>query len=376
MPYQLSIPARINILGNPSDANEGDFATLSCAVNLYAGAQIEAADPIVLELLECSNDQITSLLKQSFGRSDLPLPYDGQLDLVKAGLNRLYAFSPELRRKMNQHGFKFAVWTEVPQQSGLGGSSLFVLLILAALRALYQLDAQQHNDYVLAELAQRVEALELGITCGYADRYVPLFGGLAYLDYRGKLLQQPLGEEPFATYEHLTPWIDHIPLLAVTSGVQHQSGDVHGRMRPRYLEEYQSWQAQGGPIPAMVAWMQTAYQTAWRGKMALLRQDWHTFGALMDQNHQVVDQMMSYCGFESGAGWANNLLIETAKRSGALGAKLTGAGAGGSVFALVLPEQQPALQQAWQEALQGAGLQQGKIFQPHIARRGLIVEAI
>ena len=31
MRYQLTVPARINILGNPSDANEGDFATITAA---------------------------------------------------------------------------------------------------------------------------------------------------------------------------------------------------------------------------------------------------------------------------------------------------------------------------------------------------------
>lgn len=47
--------------------------------------------------------------------------------------------------------------------------------------------------------------------------------------------------------------------------------------------------------------------------------------------------MMTYCGFEDGAGWANNLLIDVARQNGALGAKLTGAGGGGSVFALPEP---------------------------------------
>jgi hypothetical protein len=42
--YRLSIPARINILGNPGDANEGDFATLSAAVEVRARALVEPAE--------------------------------------------------------------------------------------------------------------------------------------------------------------------------------------------------------------------------------------------------------------------------------------------------------------------------------------------
>ena len=78
----------------------------------------------------------------------------------------------------------------------------------------------------------------LGITCGYADRYVPLFGGLAYLDYRGKLYQEPIGEEPFATYERLDALVPDPPLIIVFTGVARDSGDVHSVMRARYLEEH------------------------------------------------------------------------------------------------------------------------------------------
>jgi hypothetical protein len=46
MRCKLTIPARINVLGNPSDANEGDFATISAAVDIRAGAVVEDADPL------------------------------------------------------------------------------------------------------------------------------------------------------------------------------------------------------------------------------------------------------------------------------------------------------------------------------------------
>jgi galactokinase/mevalonate kinase-like predicted kinase len=75
----------------------------------------------------------------------------------------------------------------------------------------------------------------LGIAAGFADRYVPLFGGLAYIDYRGKLYHTEVRQGPLVTYERLDKYITSIPLVAVTTGVHHDSGDIHGRMRPRYL---------------------------------------------------------------------------------------------------------------------------------------------
>ncbi len=234
MKYRIKVPARINILGNPSDANEGDFATISAAIDLYAGARLEPAADIVLEMW--ANENPAQALEQvTYPRDTAPLLYDGQLDLLKGAINRLRLFSPEFRQKLSEQGVRIATWTEVPRQSGLGGSSLFVIAALAGLRALYNLDPLVHNDYVLAELTQRVEAKELGIACGFADRYVPLFGGLAYLDYRGKLHHNDIFEEPYVTYERLDPWMEYLTLVAICTGIQHDSGDVHGPMRARYL---------------------------------------------------------------------------------------------------------------------------------------------
>jgi galactokinase/mevalonate kinase-like predicted kinase len=374
MRYRLTVPARINVLGNPADANEGDFSTISVAVDIRAGALIEPAKGLVLEALERTDGDFGSILRLDLERDAVPLPYDGQLDLLKGAVNRLHDFSAEFRVKFAQRGVHLAAWTDVPRQSGLGGSSLFVLLALAGLREFYDLDRQVHNDYVLAEVTQRVEAKELGITCGFADRYVPLFGGVAYLDYRGKLYHKNVHDEPYVTYERLDPWVDDLPLVAISTGIQRDSGDVHGRMRPRYVREYDAWFQAGGEPPSMVRLMSGAWESAWRGKIALLAGDWETFGALMNENHRLVNEMMAYCCFEDGAGWANNLLIDAALSNGALGAKLTGAGGGGSVFALVHPGQEGRLMELWRRTAIEAGLTAAQIYRPNISRRGLVVE--
>lgn len=367
MRYRLRIPARINILGNPTDANEGDFATISAAIDLFAEAVIEDSDQIIFEngAGRCERDCL-----------EIPLAYDGELDLLKGAVNRLYQYSDEFRSKLSERGFRISIQSDVPRQSGLGGSSLITLLALAGLRELYHLDRGLLNDYILSELAQRVEAKELGITCGFADRYVPLFGGIAYLDYRGKLHQADINEEPYVTYERLDSWAPELPLVAIMTGIQHDSGDVHGRMRPRYVDEYDAWMLRGGAAPDLVRLMQQAGETAWRGKIALLSGDLSTFGRLMTHNHRLVDEMMCLCGFQDGAGWANNLCIQTAMQNGALGAKLTGAGGGGSVFALVQPGEEEQLMNAWRLAADQNNLHQALIFQPRISRLGLNIQKI
>jgi galactokinase/mevalonate kinase-like predicted kinase len=368
----LTVPARINLLGNPGDANEGDYATISAAIDVRAGVLLEPAQGLVLEFV-ASEAGGTPEMRVMASTDDYPLPYGDRADLVKGACNRLHAFSAEFRSKHAAQGVKIATWTDVPFQSGLGGSSLFVLLTLAGLREFYDLDRRLLNDYVVAELAQRVESEELGITCGFADRYVPLFGGIAYVDYRGKLEHRDIGEEPFATYERLDTMVQDLPLVMASTGLKRDSGDVHGTMRPRYLDEHRQWQRNGGEPPPMVRLMSGAWETAWRGKTALLRGDLPKVGLLMNENHRLVDEMMSYCGFEDGAGWANNMLIETALENGALGAKLTGAGGGGSVFALTRPGEEQRLAEAFERAIASAGLSDARVAQPRVSRDGLVV---
>ena len=372
MHLSLTLPARINVLGNPSDALEGAHAVISAAVEIRAGAFVEEADQLTFEALHREDDGWA--VTERLSADPHNLSYDGHFDLSKGAINRLCRYTPELRELIAQRPFKIATWSDVPRQSGMGGSSLFVLLTLAALRAFYDLDPLRHNDYLLAELTQRVECQELGIMCGFADRYVPLFGGLAYMDFRGKLYHKPIKEERYVTYERLDDYVPHLPLVIAYTGIVRDSGDVHGCLRPRYLEEHECYQAQGGEPPFMVRVMEEVGATAWRGKIALLEGDWETFGALMNENHRLVNEMMHYCGFDEGAGWANNLLIETALAQGALGAKLTGAGGGGSVFALVRPGEEERmadvlLRTARQKALDGA-----RVFHCRIARRGLVLE--
>ena len=63
------------------------------------------------------------------------------------------------------------------------------------------------------------------------------------------------------------------------------------------------------------------------GKKALLTRDWEWLGELMNENHQLTDELV-------GAGEENNRLIRAALDAGALGAKLSGAGRGGTIIAL------------------------------------------
>ncbi len=355
---EVSLPARINIVGSPTDAVEGSYATISAAVAMRGGAHIEAAEH--LEFRRASG------AAASFPRAHIADA--GGFDVETAAVNALLRYAPELAVSLKERGAAISTWTDIPASSGLAGSSVLVLAVLAALRAFYELDAQRYNDYVLAEIAQRAEEEEMGVVCGFADRYVPLFGGLAYLNYHGKLWHAPLGEEPFATYERLDRFVPELRFCVATTGVRRDSGEVHAPMRARYLAERRAGRG------ALLGLARQLGETAWRGKIALLAGDLEAFGRQITRNQELIDDMMSQCGFAGGAGPEVRLLIQAARAAGALGAKLTGAGGGGAIFALPVPDRAAQLADALRAAAARGGMSDSDVFVLPISEVGLVMK--
>ncbi|MHA1728497.1 MAG: hypothetical protein ACTSWY_07165 [Promethearchaeota archaeon] len=91
---------------------------------------------------------------------------------------------------------------------------------------------------------------------------------------------------------------------------------------------------------------------AWRSRFSLMKHDWKTLGTFFEQNNRIIEKIMKYCGFKHGIGWANKTLIDLIKNDpDVYSIKLTGAGQGGSVFALVKNEEMERLITLWRERL-------------------------
>jgi galactokinase/mevalonate kinase-like predicted kinase len=332
----VTVPARINILGNPTDGNEGDFYTISAAINIYGGAIVEPAKRLTFRYVAGPASKKVLTWSAAPRPAELRVRKDDSFSIFAATLRGLMKFHPPARALLDERPVCASLWTKVPRQSGLGGSSVLVLALLNALRAYYGLDRAALHDYALAELTQRIEEREMGVTCGYADRYVPQLGGLAYIDYRDKLHHRPIGREPLATYERLDPLAQPPRFIIGFSGIRRESGDVHSVMRGRYLADWERQQRRPAFTSTILERFEQIGETARGGKVCLLRGDLAGFGRLMNRNHALMNAIMRDCGFAAGAGELNNRLIKAALQAGALGAKLSGAGGGGSV--LILPE--------------------------------------
>ena len=237
---------------------------------------------------------------------------------------------------------------------------MLLLAVLAALRAHYGLDPRRYNDYVLAEIAQRAEEHDLGVVCGYADRYVPLFGDLAYVSYHGKLWHAPLGEEPFATYEKLGA---HVPAAALRRRHHRRASATRARCMRRC-----------GRATSRSAGAAADRCSSWRGRWArppgaarsrCSPATWTAFGRQIDRNQELVDEMMTALRLRRPAPATRCAPWSPPRAPPArCGAKLTGAGGGGAIFALPRPGEEDALADALRAAARSSAYRQRGIRRP------------
>jgi galactokinase/mevalonate kinase-like predicted kinase len=289
-----SAPGRAGIIGNPTDMYGG--AVLSCSVDKRARVTVTPAPHLVLETggQEC---RITS-------RDDLRPQHD-RFDVARAVLD--YMRLPPLACRVCYE-------SEIPLRSGLSGSTALVVALLQALLAWQE---EYPSPYRLAERARYIELNYLKVVCGYQDAYMCTFGGLNYMDFRGKQFYREAEAELFATIEPLADYVPELPFVLGFTGVQHASGAVHKPLRERWLE---------GEATVVEGYKRIT-EIARMGKKALLMTDWPLLGRLMNENHAIQRDL-------GGSGESNERLIAAALETGALGSKLAGAGHGGTIIAL------------------------------------------
>ncbi len=324
-----SAPGRAGIIGNPTDMYGG--TVLSCSVDLRARVRISPAAELVFET--CGQEHRIA------SRDDLR-PEADLFDIPRAILDYLHL--PPLTCRVQYE-------SDIPLRSGLAGSTA---LVVALLQALLVWQEQACSPYFLAERARYIELNYLKVVCGYQDAYMCTFGGLNYMDFRGKEFYRRAEAELYATIEPLAPHVRELPFVLAYTGVQHASSAVHRPLRERWLDGETS----------VVRGYERITELARMGKKAVLHQDWAHLGRLMNENHAIQNEL-------GGSGEPNERLIAAARGAGALGAKLAGAGDGGTIIALWPWPDAARLELA----LQNAGA--AAIYRPQIAP-GVRVERV
>jgi galactokinase/mevalonate kinase-like predicted kinase len=291
-----SAPGRCGIIGNPSDMYGGSVISISTCER--ATCRLELSDRLMLSAEDESQAPRT--------QEDLALRGD-KLDIARATLT-YFQIDPATAR------FTVSQSTEIAMQSGMAGSTALIVSLVGALDRFF---GWKMHPWAIAETARKIEYRVMKVLCGLQDQHMAVFGGLNFMDFARKERLEQRDDEPLATVEPLHRYCPDVPLLAAHTGIKHHSGTVHKSPRERWLA--------GEKL--VVETFETLGALARLGKRALLDRDWATLGALMNENHRLVANL-------GGSGPANDHLIETARKAGAWGAKLAGAGGGGTILVL------------------------------------------
>lgn len=230
------------------------------------------------------------------------------------------------------------VTSAIPIASGLGSGAAITACVIRALAAFLGLEHLASNEWVSA-LTYEIEKIHHGTPSGI-DNTVVAYEQPVYF-----VRAQPQNRiEPFTVTRPLH-------LLVADTGVRSSTRVAVGDVRRR-------WQADPARFEAL---FDGCGRIAAAARPAVIRGDEAVLGRLMQENHALL-QAMTVSSPELDA------LVAAALAAGALGAKLSGAGRGGNMIALVTPAAATAVTAALQAA--GAAAVLPTLLAPPVTQDG------
>ncbi|MBF0351794.1 MAG: kinase [SAR324 cluster bacterium] len=212
---------------------------------------------------------------------------------------------------------------DLPARSGIGSSSSFTVGLLHALHALnYRMVSQRQ----LADEAIHVEQRLIGEHVGIQDQIMAAFGGMQIIEMGpgDRYTTRPLILPP----DYLNALENHI--LLGFSGISRESSQY----AHTHIENIK--QCKSSDILTEIS------SLAQDALKAFIRNDsLELIGSLLDKSWRMKRQLTHNL--------SNNHiddLYETARKAGAFGGKLMGAGGGGFIFFLAPPQKHEAIKQA------------------------------
>lgn len=295
-------PLRIGLAGGGTDvspySDEYGGAILNATISLYAHAVIEPLqeEKIIFEATDRNETAEYDLTNY--------LPIDSEaFKLHKGVFNRLQA---DNHIKKNT-GFRLTTYVDAPAGSGLGTSSTLVVAILNAFAEWHTIPL---GEYDLAHYAFEIERIDLKLAGGKQDQYAATFGGINFMEFYGndKVIVNPLRIKKETLYE-----LENNLLLFYTS-TSRESATIIKEQVNNVKENNK------GSIAAMHNLREQAIMM----KEALLIGKTDIIGEILDYGFTQKKKMAS-----SISNPMIEELYETAKKNGASGGKISGAGGGG-----------------------------------------------
>jgi len=334
MKIEAQAPTRIDLAGGTLDIwplylfHEGAL-TVNCAISRYASCAIDvqrAGKRITLVSKDTRRKETFASFSALARAKNFKLP-------LLAHLVKL--FEPKI-------GFTLTTDSEAPAGAGIGGSSAMAVAICAALDKLTNA-RRSRIDWI--HISRDAEAMVIHVPTGTQDHYPPAFGGTSAIHLRaGGEFREALKVDPSDLESRL---------VVCYTGKPRQSGINNWEVYKRHIDGDRRVAQNLEKITTVAKEVRAALElNAWSEVGRLVREEWEFRRRnLRTISTPVIDR-----------------IISSARRQGALGGKVCGAGGGGCLTLVIEPEARARVE----AAVTGAG---GTLLPLRIDRDGVQVRS-
>jgi len=220
------------------------------------------------------------------------------------GFRRLFEALAEYYKMDHFPSARLRITSTVPMEAGLGSGAAVSVAVIRAVSAYL---GRRLDDSVVSALAYEVEKIYHGNPSGI-DNTVITYARPIYFT-RGQPFELLYPAEPLF-------------LVIADTGKASSTAEVVGDVRRHWLEEPDAYNIRFDAIGSIVH----------RARLCIEQGLMQELGSLMDLNQGILQEL------DVSSPELDNL-ISAARSAGALGAKLSGAGRGGNMIALVRPSE-------------------------------------
>ncbi len=294
------VPLRISFAGGGTDFpffyEKFGGAVIGSTIDKFAYSTLTPNKLNKNKILVRSTDyDIETILKIKAKFFDLQ--YDGKLDLAKAVLNVM---------KPKKLGFEMITASDSAPGSGLASSTSVVTSIVGALKSYMKLSL---TSYEIAELAHQIERKNLGIKGGFQDQYACTFGGFYFIEFKKNIfIVNPLKIRSDIIHE-----LESCLVLADTN-ISRDSSEIHSIQAKSKNEK-------------TIDVLHDMKKHAFNMKSQLLKGNVKDFANELHESwltKKKISDIISTKKIEK--------IYDNARKHGAIGGKLLGAGGGGHML--------------------------------------------
>jgi len=296
--------------------------------------------------LQPYTDGVIKISSKGFKEAEFPAdaaPFDHPLGLMFATATYF-----------NAGGVHIEIESGSPPRSALGGSSAAAVALVAAFLTLFERGGASDNNFnrrLIALLAYKLEETVAGVPCGSQDQLAAAYGGVHLWHWQDRPDQSHF-KRIVAVKKEYHKELERRLLLAYC-GKPHVSKDINGRWIQQFLAGKNR-----------IVWKEIIDQTR-RFAAALMDRNYSQAAAHMNRETALRRAMTPDVLDDVGV-----QLVENALQNGC-GARFTGAGGGGCIWALGDIENVDRLKPLWEEVL--SPRDQGCLLDVEVDTKGVVL---